>query len=91
VHSAQEAAAVVALGEWIALDSCIARVSGIAVQGSSGRPVYLDADPSCSPAAMGGSGDADELLGAAWLLQLCKQWWQSNTSQLLSPTRKGDA
>jgi hypothetical protein len=84
VQGAEQAAAVVALGEWVAVDSCMARVSGIVVDGLSGRQLFLEADSALIP-----GHDADdrqkrsEDLGGSWLLRLCKEWWLETGVQVL--------
>lgn len=84
MKSAEQAAAVVALGEWVAVDCCMARVSGTVVDGVSGRRLFLEADSALIP---GYDSERDthheEDLGGSWLLRLCKEWWESTGLQIL--------
>lgn len=84
VQTAEQAAAVVALGEWIAVDCCMARVSGIAIDGLSGRQLFLEADSALIPGYDGeDEKHSAEDLGGSWLLRLCKEWWESTGLQTL--------
>lgn len=83
MHSAEQAAAVVALGEWIAVDCCMARVSGNVVDGLSHRRLFLEADSALIPGHDADNEKHTDDLGGSWLLRLCKEWWQSSGVQVL--------
>lgn len=84
VRTVQQAAAVVALGEWIAVDCCMARVSGAVLDGLSGRRLFLESDSALIPGhdAHDEEHSKDDL-GGSWLLRLCREWWESAGLQAL--------
>lgn len=96
--SAMQAAATVAVGEWVALDSCLARVMGQVLDGASMRMLCLEASDEACPRPRGGTkdgvpagdeGDADS--GAPWLLQLSKRFWAENMRRMYDKRMAQDA
>lgn len=87
--SVEQAATTVAVGEWVALDSCLARVTGQALDGASMRVLHLEASDDACPRPRGGApaagavgdvSDADS--GAPWLLQLSRRFWAENVRKV---------
>lgn len=86
--SSEQAATTVAVGEWVALDSCLARVTGQVLDGASMRMLHLEASDDACPRPRGGvnvagqaeASDADA--GAPWLLQLSRRFWAENIREI---------
>eukprot|EP00892_Ulva_mutabilis_P007677 jgi/Ulvmu1/5281/UM022_0075.1 len=94
--SGMQAAATVAVGEWVALDSCLARVVGQVLDGASMRMMCLEASDDACPRprggikdAVAGTGSEDADAGAPWLLQLSRRFWVENMTRLYDK-RMGD-
>lgn len=87
--SAEQAASTVAVGEWVALDSCLARVTGQALDGASMRMLHLEASDDACPRPRGGApaggtqaAESDADSGAPWLLQLSRRFWAENVREV---------